>query len=331
MAMVRATEAGDIAQTKALLSRAPLLDHWVPYNAHCWSQLAAAAGQLDLMKFWREREKTTRTAKKRASPESLLFWAMGEQYIRSDSGDPLGVATHLLEQGASVDGDLKEYTPLHRAVFRNRPELVELLIRRGADLSRRYATGESALQIAARIQTDKRCATLLELAGAPLTLPQKPQRAKPIRTVDLRADAMKLQAGIERAARSFARQHRREAVTVIALASIPHEGYVMIAFDTESFEIRPWDCKYNEFAYVKFPEWSRAHDADAMRVIDLKGKSAQKQPDAFLPKFKAMIVMVLKLLEQKGAFNVLTLAKGCRIGIEMTGIGEDKFWELRRA
>jgi hypothetical protein len=329
-AMQNAVEAGDLDQAKELLRQFPLLDYWVPYQTDWWSCLAAAAGQLEMMNFWREREKTARSPSKQASLESLLFWATGYQYINAGGGNPLRVATHLLDQGANVEGDKKDYSPLHRAVFMNRPALLELLIARGANLSRPYATGESALQIAQRIQLNKACATLLEQAGAPANLPQKPQRPKPVRTIDLRASAAKLSAGIEKAVRSFARRHPKEPVTVIALASIPHEAYAMIAFDTAEFQVRPWDCTYSEFAWVKFPDWHKAFQGDAIRYIDLDGRVRQKKYDETEPLFKRMIVSVLKSLEQHRAFRGLNTAKGCKIGVEMTHAGEDKFWRLAK-
>lgn len=330
--MVRATEAGDIAKTQELLSRLPLLDDWVPYNAQCWSQLAAAAGQLDLMDFWRDRETQTRSARLRASPESLLFWAMGSEHIECAKGNPRRVAEKLLNEGANIEGGLKglkDYSPLHRAVFNNCPQLVQLLIRRGASLSRRYVTGESALQIALRIQAAQ-CAAMLQKAGAPLELPKKPERPKPVRTVDLRAAAEKLKARIESSVRRFARQHRRETVTAVALASIPHEGYVMIAFDTHPFEGNPWDATYTEYAYANFPDWKRAHEGESMRLIDADGRTREGDPDFFLPRFQQMIVAALKSVEQRGGFNALNTAKGCQIGIEMTAAGEGKFWRLRK-
>lgn len=326
-AMIRATRSGDIEEARALLSKFPLLDYWVPFNAHGWSQLAAAAGQLELMKFWRKREKKTLPVRKRPTAESLLWRSMGNSYFQNDKGDLLQVATYLLDEGAKIEGDLKDCSPLHMAVFANRPELIDLLIRRGANLSRRYATGESALEIAKRVY-DKRCARLLKAAGAPLELPPVPERGKPIRTVDLRASARKLESRIPRAVRSFARQHRRDVVTVIALASTPHEGYVMISLGTGA-KRSPWDCEYTEFALVKFPDWRAAHDRDVMRLIDVDGRTREGEPDEFLPRFKKMIVDVLAELERKGIFDVLTTSKDCQIGIEMTSLGESKFWKLR--
>jgi hypothetical protein len=321
MAMVKAAEADDVAKTKSLLSKFPLLEHWAPeYEADSWSKIAAAAGQLAVMKFWQKRQPE--------SLESLLFAAMGDEYVKSRKGDPVQVAKYLLDQGADVEGDTRDYTPLHRAIFMNRPKLVELLIQRGADASRRYATGESALQIAKR--TSKQCAALLEKAGAPLALPKKPERPKPVKTVDLRKDSKTVSAGIEKAVRSFARQHKRETITAIALACVPHEGYVMVSFDTGKFEGSPWDCSYNEFAWVQFPEWIRAHDADAMQCVDLDGRRAQKDPDAFLPLFQKMIVAVLQALEKKGTFKQLTTTPATQIGIEMTVWGKAKFWRLAK-
>src|SRR5690242_8465502 len=88
MSLVRATEAGDLKKTIDLLSQFPLLDYWAPYNARGWSQIAAAAGQVDLMEFWHSREMKTRPVRMRASPESLLFWAIGSEYVNSIKGDP---------------------------------------------------------------------------------------------------------------------------------------------------------------------------------------------------------------------------------------------------
>jgi len=85
MAMLRATEAGDLLKTKALLSLFPLLDFmgdWMPYNAKCWSQIAAATGQLELMNFWRQREKKNGMPRLQATPELLLLWAMGEEILK---------------------------------------------------------------------------------------------------------------------------------------------------------------------------------------------------------------------------------------------------------
>ena len=330
MAMVRATEAGDLAKTKELLSRFPLLDHWVPYDARGWSEIAAAAGQLRLMNFWRKREEKTRPVRMRPSAESLLFWAMGGEYVRSAKGDSVRVAEYLLELGADVDGDVKDYTPLHRAVFNNRPGLVDLLIRRGANVSRRYATGESALQIAKRTWKG-RCETILKRVGAPLELPKKPERKKPVRTVDLRVAARKLEERIPSAVRSFARRHGKEVVTAVALASVPHEGYVMLSFNTGNFDGNPWDCTFDEFSYVLFPDWTAAHRGDLMRLIDVDGQTRVDEPDAFLGRFKKMIVYVLKSLERKAVFDVLETAKECRIGIDMTIAGEGKFWRLRES
>ncbi|MCL2640919.1 MAG: hypothetical protein FWD53_08760 [Phycisphaerales bacterium] len=352
LAMLKAIENGDIVKTEEILSKFPLIDHWVPYSAECWSELAAAAGQLELMLFWRKREQTTRSARKQASLESLLFCAMGEDndHVRSTEGVAIRVAEYLLDHGASIEGNIKDYSPLHRAVFKNRPEIVELLIRRGANLSRRYVTGESALQIAKRLlmeaeQNDggesasqiarrislaSECVKLLEQAGAPLELPKKPERPKLVRTVDLRQSAKKLAMKIEQAVRSFARKHHRETVTAIALASVPHEAYVMVSFDTGKFEKSPWDCTFDEFAYVKFPDWRQAHELNLMRLIDVDGKESVKEPDAFCSRFKQMIVGVLMDLERKGLFDLLTTAKGCQIGVEMTVAGEGKFWRLRK-
>ena len=327
--MVRATEAGDVGKARQLLSRFPLLDHWVVYDATCWSQLAAAAGQAKLMEFWRRREQTTRPPRSRASPESLLFWAMGSEYVKPTQGDPAAVAAHLLKQGANIEGDAKGYSPLHRAVFMNRPPLVELLIRRGANLARPYLTGASALQIARENQISKQCAALLERAGAPLELPRRPERPKPVRTVDLRESAAKLNARVEKAVRSFARRHPKETVTTVALASAPHEGYVIVSFDTGEFGRSAWDCTHAEFAQVSFPDWERAHDADAMRLVDLDGRTREKEPDAFQPQFKKMIIGVLQSLEREGAFAGLNTAKRCEIGVELTLAGEAKFWRLR--
>lgn len=327
VAMVRATERGDVKKTKELLSRFPLLDHWIPYEAQCWSQLAAAAGQLKLMNFWRKREKT-RPVSTQASLESLLFWAIGYEYIKP-RGDQVRLAKYLLAHGADIEGDGKNYTPLLRAVARNRPKMVELLIQRGANLSRPFSDGQSALQSARCILTSQACARLLERAGAPLELPRRPERPKPVRTVDLRQSAQKISERIEKAVRSFARQHARETVSAIALASVPHEGYVMMSFETGKFEGSPWDCTYDEFAYVKFPDWTRAHDGDSMRLIDLDGRTQEKNPDAFESRFKKMIVTVLQSLEQKGTFDQLNTAKGCQVGIEMTLMGEARFWRLK--
>jgi hypothetical protein len=326
-AMVVAIEDGDLPQARKLLEQAPLLDHFVPYQTNCWSNLAAAAGQWEMVNFWREREKTTRTASKQASLESLLFWAMGYPYVKP-KGDPVKVAEHLLAAGADVEGDIKDYSPLHRAVFMNRPALVELLIRRGAKLGRPYITGASALQIARQNQISQVCAKLLQEAGAPLELPKKPERPKPIRTIDLRESASKLSEGIEKAVRKFVRQHPSEIITSIALSSIPHEAYVMISFDTGKSQGNPWDASFSEFAWVKFPDWSRAFEGDQMRLIDLDGKSRLKKYNEDEPLFKKMIISVLQSLQSKGAFAAINAAKDCRIGIEMTNSGQAKFWRL---
>ena len=280
------------------------------------------------MKFWQRREMKTRPVRTRASPESLLFWAVGGEYANSAKGDPIGVVKYLLRYGADVEGYVKDYSPLHRAVASNRPELVELLIRRGANLSRPYANGEPALQIAMRWGSNGKCAKILKAAGAPLELPKKPERSKPLRTVDLRAAARKLEERISAAVRSFARQHGKEVVTAVALASVPHEGYVMVSFDTGEFDGNPWDCTFDEFAYVLFPNWTAAHRGDLMRLIDMEGQIRVDEPDAFVRRFKKMIVDVLKSLERKGVFDVLETGKGCRVGIDMTIAGEGKSWRM---
>lgn len=325
--MIRATRSGDIEEAKVLLSKFPLFDYWVPYNADGWSQLAAAAGQLELMNFWRQREKKTLPLRRRPTAESLLCWSMGNSNFQNDKGDLLRVVTYLLDKGANIEGDAKAYSPLHEAVLSNRPELVELLIRRGANLSRPYVTGESALELAKRVY-DKRCARLLKAAGAPPELPSVREREKPIRTVDLRASAKKLETRIARTVRSFVLQHRREVVTVIALASTPHEGYVMISFDNGG-GTSPWSCAYTEFSLIRFPDWRKAHEGDFMRLIDVNGRTRQGVPDSLVHRFQKMIVDVLNSLERKGAFDVLTTSKDCQIGIEMTAQGESSFWNLR--
>jgi hypothetical protein len=325
-ALLAAVEDGNIPQARKVLEQSPLLDHFVPYDAVCWSNLAAAAGHWEMVKFWREREMRTRAAREQASLESLLFWAMGYEYVKP-KGDPLKVAEYLLAAGAAVDGENKDCSNLHRAVFMNRPKLVELLIQRGADLARPYATGESALQIARRKQASQ-CAERLEQAGAPLELPKKPQRPKPIRTIDLRESARKLSAGVELAVKRFARLHRKQVVTAIALASIPHEGYVMVSFDTGKFEGSPWDAKYREFAWIRFPDWARAFEGNQMYLIDLGGRSRLKNCNEDEPLFKKMIVAALQSLQLKGAFAPINAAKDCRIGIEMTNSGQGRFWRL---
>ncbi|HEX4792172.1 MAG TPA: ankyrin repeat domain-containing protein [Humisphaera sp.] len=328
-AMCRAVVNGDVPQARRLVEQSPLLDHFVPYDAAGWSELAAAAGQWEMVNFWRKRERRTRTARKQASLESLLFWATGCEYVMAE-GDPVEVVKHLLAAGAAVEGNIKECSPLHRAVFANRPALVELLIQHGADLARPYATGESALQIAERNQQGRKCAKLLEQAGAPLELPKKPERPKPIRTIDLRESATKLSAGIKKAIRSFTRKHPKEVITAIALASIPHEGYVMVSFDTESFAANPWDAKYDGFAWIKFRDWRRAFEGDQLRLIDLDGKIRVRDYNEEEPLFRKMIVATLQSLHSKGAFAPINAAKGCRIGIEMTNSGWGKFWRLSK-
>lgn len=325
-ALLAAVEDGNIPRARKVLEHSPLLDHFVPHGADCWSHLAAAAGQWEMVKFLREREKRTRAAREQASLESLLFWAMGYEYMKP-RGDPLKVAEHLLAAGAAVDGKYKDYSNLHRAVVMNRPKLVELLIRRGADPARPDVTGESALQIARRKQFSQ-CAKRLEQAGAPLELPKKPQRPKLIRMIDLRESARKLSAGIEMAVKRFVGRHRDQVVTAIALASIPHEGYVMVSFDTGKFEGSPWDAKYREFAWIRFPDWARAFKGDQMYLIDLEGRTRLKNYNEDEPLFKKMIVATLQSLQFKGAFAPINAAKNCRIGIEMTNSGQARFWRL---
>jgi len=65
-----------------------------------------------------------------------------------------------------------------------------------------------------------------------------------------------------------------------------------------------------------------------MRLIDLDGRTLEKEPDAFQPRFKKMIVNVLTELEKKGTFDLLSTAKDCQIGVEMTDAGDAQFWRL---
>jgi ankyrin repeat protein len=328
--MLAAIEAGDLAAVRRLLDDRPLIEWFIPHNAKSWAELAASAGQRAVMDFWLDRD---RAAKKKAvSNDTLFFWAMGYEYTRADEDGSVGLAKLLLDRGAKVDGKPKaDYTPLHRATFRNRPKLVELLIQRGADLARPYVNGSTALQIARQNMRSDACAKLLEKAGAPLEVPRKPERPKREKTIDLRESAVKLRAGVVKAVQRFAKNHGKEAVTAIALASIPHEGYVMVSFDTKPFEGSPWDSVHNEFLWVRFPDWGKAHEPDTMRVIGLNGKARSAEPDAFQGDFMKMIVAVLKGLEKEKAFDGLLTAKGCQIGIEMTGMGDGKFWKLSGA
>ncbi len=62
-------------------------------------------------------------------------------------GDPrfLGVVEHLLAHGADISArDERDCTPLHGAVERGLPEMVELLLRRGAEPNPSNASGEGA-------------------------------------------------------------------------------------------------------------------------------------------------------------------------------------------
>ncbi len=62
--------------------------------------------------------------------------------------DELETADFLISHGAKVDADADGFTPLHYAVSTEKPELVELLIKRGADVNARNKYGDTPLQFA---------------------------------------------------------------------------------------------------------------------------------------------------------------------------------------
>jgi hypothetical protein len=326
--MLASVVAGDLAETQRVLDAQPLIEWFVPFGAQSWAEVAAAAGQAGQMRFWLARDAAA--ARPAVSNDDLFLWSMGHECVSPAAGDATALAESVLDQGASIDGKPKAAsTPLHHAVFRDRPDLVALLIRRGADLSQPYENGESALQIARRLAPGGACAKLLEQAGAPLQARSMPKPSLRPQTVDLRKSAEKVKAEISKAVRRFARRHGKEALTAIALACTPHEGYVMVSFDTGKFEGSPWDATYPEFEWIKFPDWVRAHEPDTMNLIDLDGRSSSGGTDGFEEAFMAMLLQVLKGMEAEGTFASLAQAAGCRIGVEMTGMGEGKFWVLR--
>ena len=123
----------------------------------------------------------------------VLGWATCFREVRQ------GVADYLLDHGAALDlwsaialdraDDLRAMiaadpalltarmtrnqhrrTPLHHAVARNRPRVVELLLARGADPNTRDATGANALTTAAQENADQSIVSALLAAGATLDL-----------------------------------------------------------------------------------------------------------------------------------------------------------------
>jgi ankyrin repeat protein len=60
----------------------------------------------------------------------------------------------LIKRGAYIDaGDINGFSPLMRAVVQNDPEKVKILIESGADLNRKNIRGESALDVAKRFES----------------------------------------------------------------------------------------------------------------------------------------------------------------------------------
>ena len=113
--------------------------------------------------------------------------------------------------------------------------------------------------------------------------------------------------------------------SAIALASIPHEGYVMVSFDTKPFEGSPWDAEYDEFLWVNFPDWSKAHEPDTMRVVGMNGKARSAEPDAFQADFMKMIVAVIKPSRLDAVLEAVTEAGASGLTVtEVRGYGRQK-------
>jgi len=247
------------------------------------------------------------------------------------------VVEHLLKQGESVEGNANaDFGPLHWAVFRNRPQLLKMLIDAGADLSRPNAAGQTALGMVKGKPICLACERILTEAGAPLMAPGlkkrklKPPKPPKPRTVKLRPAFKKLRDRMAKAVVRFSRDYNAEPVTFAALACTPHEGEVMIAFDTGKSRGNPWDFSHSEFAYVKFPDWRRGHDGDRMQLVGLDGKAREGKPDSFQQSFMDLNVAVLKSLQKDRAFEDLQRTRACRLVVLMTEWGKEKMWKLTR-
>jgi len=142
-AVVAAVLAGDLAHLRTLVQAGANVDE-PDSDGRTALQHAATAGSVDVASVLLAAGADVHAAD-RGGWSALYFAAQGHN---------LGVASVLLEAGARVDAvDEHGNTPLFRAVFesRGRGEAIMLLLRFGADASRKNAHGVSPLELAETI------------------------------------------------------------------------------------------------------------------------------------------------------------------------------------
>jgi hypothetical protein len=320
-----AHSAGDVAGVKHWLAEMPEMESFMP-NSGTWIHQAAMDGHVRLIQFWLDRglkvDQNVPSYSKRHGVATPLGYAKNAAVTR-----------FLLKKGAAVN-TWSRYggTPLHRAAQMNDPEMIATLLKAGADPAITDADGRTPLGVAIEYKRRKAEQALRE-AGAPLDGHPPSDRKVPTAPppIDLRKDVARITTTLTKAAERFAKQHRDETVTAVALAASGIEGYVTVCIDTGTFQNSPWDAEYAEYATVQFPKWREAYelaDRGPVRITEVDGKLVSPRGDTkFQAPFYRACLAALKEFEKSPALAKLNCAKPFVIGVEISSGDHAKFWK----
>ncbi|KAM3075610.1 hypothetical protein ACMFMG_007746 [Clarireedia jacksonii] len=147
----------------------------------------------------------------------------------------------VISKGASlncyntVEGTGKLMTPLQNAVYKNRPEAVQYLLFRGADINSPagYESGRTALQIAAEKNYDHMIEILLNFNAEPNASPAEYRGATAIQFAAINGNFKNFQQLLEAGANIFARRGRKNGRTALEGAA-EHGRLDMIHFILEN-------------------------------------------------------------------------------------------------
>jgi ankyrin repeat protein len=167
--IVAALRSGRVDLVRRLVEGDPRLLGRLPGGATAL-HVAAGAGHEDLVRFLLDRG---------ADVNALDEGLMSPLHRVVHEGGSVRLAKLLLDRGAHVDGGVGPRvsdfgTPLHQAAMNGDMKLLELLIERGADVTRRTRAGKTAIDWANEAESEnwRKAARFLEGAAGP----KKPRR-----------------------------------------------------------------------------------------------------------------------------------------------------------
>jgi Ankyrin repeats (3 copies)/Ankyrin repeat len=333
-AMTRAHDRGDLKRVRQLLVQAPALKKYGPFSGGTWLHYASEHGRTELVRFWLDQgipadvdSRGNRPHNERRTP---LFCAKN-----------FDVAKLLLARGAEATAWQRGGgTPLHRAAQMNSPEMIQLLLKAGADPSIIDGNRRTPLGFAIWGRW-RRSEKALRAANAPLEGRSPPDQRVPTKppAIDLRQDAKRIARLIDSSIRRFQREHPTEEVNAFGLVASGVGGCVTTCFDSKekrkpwNHHATIWDASPGQLAIELFARWKIAYERGndgEVKITRLDGKRVKlpkRWGDAHFdrPFFDACVTLIQRA-EKAGKLCSLRRGANFMIGVDSASGAHVKFW-----